>query len=449
VTKIGHCTDIHRDNYKNRRPVPICTTTNREKESHVCGDRLYQTRKSSKTRVLKGLRKPQSVIGTLRHMVCAGHGRGVVLVLSMMGAVMQQTVSRHLHLRLRGGMGGAAQEVGRRSGVLGNLYPHYVLEWDGNAEGCRCLVGCRCAHCWNRNQGDKIDRNIVPSFFIDNIADAGDAPPDTLPSWPPPQGPGADVVLVQDPNSTVLEYAVFGAPDADELRWLRESGRLPAKEEDDAGEARAATGVQGHKEPEMTEDVSTCIRTSSGAWEWQGGRWQGRNASSVPETRRVVVGAGIWTWEHDEAKHKRIGNWYKIEWRRALHIEGHCRWERKVAAGGDREGASATVGGHTAGGRGEEGWGVRDAAMEEKEKGEEGSKTRKQTAAVRDERRPNSSGMCVYMYMVCIQIITHTHTHTQHTHTHTYTHTHTHAQMSRIASARVRCRMRKGAARLG
>jgi hypothetical protein len=26
VTKIGHCTDIHRDNYKNRRPVPICTT---------------------------------------------------------------------------------------------------------------------------------------------------------------------------------------------------------------------------------------------------------------------------------------------------------------------------------------------------------------------------------------------------------------------------------------
>ena len=26
MTKIGHCTDIHRDNYKNRRPVQICTT---------------------------------------------------------------------------------------------------------------------------------------------------------------------------------------------------------------------------------------------------------------------------------------------------------------------------------------------------------------------------------------------------------------------------------------
>jgi hypothetical protein len=26
VTKIGPCADIHRDNYKNRRPVPICTT---------------------------------------------------------------------------------------------------------------------------------------------------------------------------------------------------------------------------------------------------------------------------------------------------------------------------------------------------------------------------------------------------------------------------------------
>ena len=242
-------------------------------------------------------------------------------------------------LRLRGGMG-----------LLGMTYPHYVEQWDGEDDNCRCMMGCRCAHCWKRNQGEKNDRNILPTFVMDNMLDVGDAPPDTLPSWPPPHGPGTDVVRVQDPNSTALADAIFGAPDADEQRWLRESGRLPAQE--GSGE------VRGLGERELSEDTGASASSSS----WQ---WQGRNASCVPETRRVVVDAGIWTWEHDKSERTRIGNWYKVEWRRALHVEGHCRWERRAEDGGDWRGAGVQAGRHATrkGGGGADGGGPVDAKI--------------------------------------------------------------------------------------
>ena len=265
----------------------------------------------------------------------------------------QQQFPHRSHLRLRGG-----------AGPLGLTYPYGVdVYTEGN---CRCLMGCRCAHCWRRNQGAKIDRNIVPSFDIDNMLDAGDAPPDTLPSWPPPQGAGADIIQVHDPNSTALEYAIFGAPDAEEQKWLLDQKR----EDDDSSEwgpaaARLQPEMQveeGHlrrekeKNPVLTAEVAQLTSPSSsmvrGAEQGNGEMMSDAsvwNESSVPETRRVVLGAGIWTWETDNPEKTRIGNWYKISGRRALHIEGHSRWERRDSGEG-----VATDGGGGGGGGGEE-----------------------------------------------------------------------------------------------
>jgi len=189
-------------------------------------------------------------------------------------------------LRLTGGVG-----------VLGNMFldPDYLDAYDGKDENCRCLIGCKCEHCWERNQGARVNRNLLPHFIIDNMLDVGAAPPDTLPSWPPPQGPGADVVDVRSPNSTELEDAVFGPPP-------------------DAG----------------AEDLSV-------------------NESAVPETRRVVLGAGIWTWETDDPETTRIGHWYKIWGRRALHIEGQSRWESDPKARDvDGDGSTSHKGMHAA-----------------------------------------------------------------------------------------------------
>ena len=178
------------------------------------------------------------------------------------------------------------------------------------------MIGCTCAHCWRRNQGDKIDRNILPSFIIDNMAYAADSSPDTLPSWPPPRD--ADAVHVRDPNSTELEYGVFGPPDEEELRLLRNRDI-----------AQHGGGL---------EDGQVLN------WEYSNESTAAYGKLNVPQIRRVMIGAGIWTWEHDDPDHTRIGNWYRITGRRAVHIEGRCRWERQdmsaiaaTASGSERD----------------------------------------------------------------------------------------------------------------
>ena len=192
---------------------------------------------------------------------------------------------------------------------------------DSTDEICRCLMGCRCSHCWRRRQGDKIDRNILPTFPIDTMADAGNAPPDTLPSWPPPVGSDVDVCMVGDPNSTDLEYALFGPPDAEELRLLRERAELRAAEGIGADEANevyfAGAPIQEYS------NESTAVY----------------GKLDVPETRRVVMDAGVWTWEQDNPDETRVGNWYKITGRRALHLEGQSRWETKGGDGGSEGGS--------------------------------------------------------------------------------------------------------------
>jgi len=170
-------------------------------------------------------------------------------------------------LRLRGGVGPLGLVV---------LTPEYAgVEFDGR--NCRCLTDCTCAHCWRRNQGYKIDKNIVPSFIIDNMQDAGNAHPDTLPSWPPPHGAGADVVTVQKSNRTALEHAIFGPPTTEEQQdLLRIQQELPEQGGDDTeqvegSDTRVVQADEEETEEENREHLGGARGGGCGGGGWGGG----------------------------------------------------------------------------------------------------------------------------------------------------------------------------------